>query len=283
MKKLIYDQSDAGKQEFAAVLEQYELNSNVPRNIKTGTKITGNIVQKNNKYATIEFGGKSCVTVYNTGSEKFIIENLEIGEEVSVLITEIIDKDNFEYIGSLSDLNIQKINSFLQEAVKTNLILTGNVIELGHAGYNILVNINDIEVTLFMPHLLTDVNKLSDPESILNSDIEFCIDSINTKGKISFIASRKKYLMSLIPNELKKLKRGMYCIGTVTGTADFAVFVQFNNVLTGMIHKSNLIQEYKDKLQDIKPGDSISFYIKDILKQGAKTNLFLTQEIKESL
>jgi small subunit ribosomal protein S1 len=283
MKKLIYDQSDAGKQEFAAVLEQYEFNSNVPTNIKIGTKVTGNLVQKNNKFATIEFGGKSSITVYNTNSEKYIIENLKIGQEVSVLIKDIIDKDNFEYIGSLYDLNMQKINLFLLEAVKTNLILTGKVIELLHSGYNILVNINDSEVTLFMPHLLTDVNKLSDPESILNTDIDFCIESINIKGKISYIASRKKYLMSLIPNELKKLKRGMYCVGTVTGTADFAVFVQFNNVLTGMIHKSNLIQEYKDKLQDIKPGDSISFYIKDILKQGTKINLFLTQEIKESL
>src|SRR3990172_11610638 len=83
-----------------------------------------------------------------------------------------------------------------------------------------------------------------------------------------------------------KLVRGGVYDGIVTGKTDFAVFVQFNGVLTGMIHKTNLLPEVLELMNDIKPGYPIQFYVKDVVinhKDVKKNRVFLTQVERESL
>jgi small subunit ribosomal protein S1 len=95
-----------------------------------------------------------------------------------------------------------------------------------------------------------------------------------------YVVSRKKYLNTIIPEEIKKLKKNNVYNGHVTGTTPFGVFVQFNGCLTGMIHKVNMNPNFKDKIENIKPGTTIEFYVRDILK-GNK--LILTQILRETL
>jgi hypothetical protein len=42
--------------------------------------------------------------------------------------------------------------------------------------------------------------------------------------------------------------------GRVTGTTPF-VFVEFNDCLTGMIHKANVVEEWQNRISEIKPGN----------------------------
>jgi ribosomal protein S1 len=265
--------------EYSDALDNYFLKHNIPNQIKVGTKINGTLIAKNNKYASINFMGKAPINVDNSGNERIHIDKLEIGDEVSVMITDISDKKEFIYSGSLSLLQDQEMHEFLYDSFLTKKVLTVHVKEMNHAGYNVILNVDDNETTLFMPHLVTDVNKLFNPESILNTDIEIMIEYFSKDNKKSFIASRKKYLQTLIPQAIKELKRGGKYVGTITGSTDFAVFVQFNQCLTGMIHKTNLTEEAQGMLGTIKPGIHIEFYVKDILKD----RLFLTQELKETL
>lgn len=67
--------------------------------------------------------------------------------------------------------------------------------------------------------------------------------------------------------------------GHVTGTRDFGVFVEFNECLTGMIHKANVNPEWADRISDIKPGFEIDFYVKEIIRN----KIILTQIIRETL
>jgi small subunit ribosomal protein S1 len=67
--------------------------------------------------------------------------------------------------------------------------------------------------------------------------------------------------------------------GNVTGTTPFGIFVEFNDCLTGMIHKANVNPDWQEKLTEVKPGFEIDFYVKEIIKD----KIILTQILRETL
>ena len=273
---------------FAEALAAYDEKYEIPKQIKIGTQITGTLASKTEKYAFVDFHGKNMVRINNAGIEKAILDGLEIGSKVSVLITDVTDRsrDGFTLSGSLAEYQTQEILEFLGDSYESGKVLTGRPVDMNHAGYNVVVNINDVNIMLFMPHLLTDVNKLVDPKSVIDTDVEFMLEYVKKEGNASYIASRKKYLETLIPAEMERLVRGGVYDGIVTGKTDFAVFVQFNNVLTGMIHKTNLLPEVLELMNDIRPGYPIQFYVKDVVinnRDVKKNRVFLTQVERESL
>jgi small subunit ribosomal protein S1 len=95
----------------------------------------------------------------------------------------------------------------------------------------------------------------------------------------TYIVSRRKYLQSLISEEVKNLETGRVYSGNVTGTTPFGVFIEFNDCLTGMIHKTNLNPEWQERISEITPGFEIDFYVKEIIKD----KIILTQILRESL
>lgn len=264
---------------FTQALMEYEQKHGANLSIKPGSKITGTLVSKSTKYALIDFKGKSSIKVNLDSHESSILDTIEVGSEATVLITSINDAKSFEITGSLYQLRLSEMSEFLASAYEKRTVLTGIPTESNHAGYNVTLNVEDEQVTLFMPHLLTDVNKLPDSESIVNTEIEFLLEQVKKDGQTSYIASRKAYLYTLAFKERNKLKKGGEYNGFVTGCTDFAVFVQFNKCLTGMIHKSNLNEQAVAMLPNIPAGTTIGFYVKDIMKD----KLFLTQVLRESL
>jgi ribosomal protein S1 len=100
-----------------------------------------------------------------------------------------------------------------------------------------------------------------------------------SKSEGTYIVSRRKYLQTLIPEAIENLTIGQVYQGNVTGTTPFGVFVEFNECLTGMIHKANITEEYRDKITQIQPGTEIVFYVKEVIKN----KIILTQYLRESL
>ena len=95
----------------------------------------------------------------------------------------------------------------------------------------------------------------------------------------TIVVSHRKYLQALIPNAIKELKEniGTQKSGLVTGTAKYGVFVEFDKCLTGMIHTNELDEatQTKFKAREIKPGDPVDFFVKDII---SNTKITLTQK-----
>lgn len=265
---------------FAQALEEFELSHKSSDNIKIGSKVTGKIILKNDKGIFIDFKGKNTVFVEETAQEASLLATLEVGTDITVLITNIVDDKSFDITGSLYDLKMLEMMDFLNSAYQKKTVLTGTPTDFNHAGYNVLINIEDQQLSLFMPHLLTDVNRLPSQDSIINTEIEFFLEQVKKDGHLSYIVSRKAYLYHLAHKERRNLKKGEVYTGFITGCTDFAVFVQFNKCLTGMIHKSNLGQEAIDMLPNIPAGTQIDFYVKDIMKDN---KLFLTQILRETL
>ena len=221
-------------------------------------------------------GFKDHIRVENKPNEEKYIENIQKGDSVDILIYDV-DRKNFEIKGSISQLFETMVHKELSE--DSDVIVMAKVNSMNPAGYDITLEYNNVEMSAFMPNTLAGINKLHDAESIVGQKFEVMVESYS-ESEGTYIVSRRKYLKTLMPKELDKLMTNTLYQGHVTGTTPFGVFVEFNRCLTGMIHKANIVEEYRDKIQDIRPGQKIEFYVKEIIKNN---KIILTQILRETL
>ena len=221
-------------------------------------------------------GFKDNVRIEDRMSEAKYLKNSTSGDMIDVLITNV-NEDEYFITGSISSLYESRAHQnlmSLEEGHSVNAFIKG----LNPAGYDVELSHGGVTLQGFMPNTLAGINKLHDPSSIVGQSLEVMIESFSD-DEGTYIVSRRKYLRSLIPSAIKDLQYGDVHKGNVTGTTPFGVFVEFNECLTGMIHKANVDPEWQDKLTSIKPGFEIEFYIKEVIKD----KIILTQILRETL
>ena len=221
-------------------------------------------------------GYKDDVRVDNKLSEAKYLINCEIGDVVDVLVVSI-DHNNFYIRGSISTLYENRAHQTLQ-SLKEGESVTAHIKSLNPAGYDVEIRNGGVTLQGFMPNTLAGINKLYDPNSIIGDTFQVMIESY-AEQEGTYIVSRRKYLQTLIPQAIKELNYEISYRGHVTGTTPFGVFVEFNECLTGMIHKANLNPDWQERISEIKPGFEIEFYIKEIVRE----KIILTQILRETL
>lgn len=240
-------------------------------------KVVGvNYLGVNGKYLVFDGGFKDFVRIENRLQEAKYLKNTNIGDMVDVYITEINNRD-FIIRGSISEIYESKARKSLT-SLDEGVGVSAFIRELTPAGYNVDIHYEGVTLPGFMPNTLAGINKLHDTTSILGKTFNVMIESFS-RDEGTYIVSRRKYLQTLIPQAIKGLENGKVYKGHVTGTTDFGVFVEFNECLTGMIHKTNIDPEWADRITSISPGFEIEFYIKEIIKD----KIILTQILRESL
>jgi ribosomal protein S1 len=244
--------------------------------LKVGKSVTGKLIDKNNKFATFTSYGKSNIIVPLSISESEIISNLEIGDTIGILITDVSDLTReYKVTGSISEMKKQEVTKYMQKCVENSTSLVAIIAEANSGGFICEIVIENVLVSLFMPFTNSNTTRIENTEEWIGKEIDILLEKNTKDNKVTYFCSHKKYLLSLIPAALEKIKKDTQYTGVVSGKSDFGVFVQFNNCLSGMIHKSNLL----DLISSIEIGDNIEFFVKDIVKD----RLFLTQELKDSL
>jgi len=246
------------------------------REVREGEIIKGKIVSINDDEIVVDFGYKDYIYVDTPKGN--LVKGLEPDSQIDVLIT-IIQDDPFLIRGSITELIKMNVHNKLKTYYEDKLPLIAKVKELIPAGYMLDIYMDNVTIDAFMPNTLADVNKLANPESIIGETLNVMLETLQQEKGV-YVVSRRKYLKTLIPEEIKKLKKDIIYTGEVTGTTPFGVFVQFNNCLTGMIHKMNVNEEWQNKWIQILPGMVIDFYVKEITKSK---KIILTQSLKESL
>lgn len=262
---------------YEKMYKRFNENLKKTTEIKENDVVKGTIISKNESEIVVDVGYKDYIYV-NTPPKGNLTKNLIIGNDIEVLITKIQD-DPFLIKGSITELIKINVHSKLKNCYENKLPLTAKIIELIPAGYMLYIQMDDVNIDAFMPNTLASVNKLSDPESILGKTFNVMLETLQQEKGV-YVVSRRKYLRTLIPEEIKKLEKNKVYTGEVTGTTPFGVFVQFNNCLTGMIHKMNINIDWREKWEQIAPGMKVDFYVKEITKNK---KIILTQELKESL
>ena len=130
-------------------------------------------------------------------------------------------------------------------------------------GGGFLVAVNGIEG--FLPGSLASANIVRDFDSMIGKDVFVMVEDY-LKDAGTFVLSHKKYLSHIIPVKIAELSLEETYTGIITGCAKFGIFVEFNEIFTGLIHTSKMTPEMREsfKTNPPTPGSEISFWIKEI-------------------
>lgn len=232
------------------------------------------------QYVFAVSGFKDDVRIDVKPSESKYLRDTEIGTEIEILVIDV-NHDDFFIRGSISSL-YESMAHVTLKSLKDNESVQAYVKSLNPAGYDIELLHGGVVLPAFMPNTLAGINKLHDPTSIIGETFDVMIESY-AEREGTYIVSRRKYLHSLIPSTVKELTFDESYMGTVTGTAPFGVFVEFNECLTGMIHKANIHPDWTNRISEIDPGFQIEFYVKEIIKNSKFPKIILTQILRETL
>lgn len=271
----------SGKEKNYESKEKQELlklyNLNEIKSPKKGQVVSAKYEGKlGNQFIFSVKGYKDDIRIDDRINEANYLKNSKVGEIIDVLIVDV-NHDNYLIKGSIAALYESRAHQNLK-SLEEGQSVTVYIKSLNPAGYDVDLIHGGVTLPGFMPNTLAGINKLVDPVSIVGQTFEVMIESFSDQEG-TYIVSRRKYLQSLIPSAVKKLKYGDVYSGHVTGTTPFGIFVEFNECLTGMIHKANVNPEWQEKLTSIKPGFQIEFYIKEVIKD----KIILTQILRETL
>ena len=154
-------------------------------------------------------------------------------------------------------------NEFLKQIKEPTSAYIANVISRNKGGF--LVNVQGVNA--FLPGGLAAANKILDFEEYMKNDITVMIEDY-LKDTETFIVSNKKYVQHILPSRLASIDMINKHVGYVTGTAKYGIFVEFDEIFTGLLHYSKMTPDTRDKFKarEFKPGDELSFWIKEISK-----------------
>jgi ribosomal protein S1 len=244
---------------------------------KAGDVVKGKFIGvMSEQYVFSVTGFKDDVRIEQKPNESKYLINSNVGDEVDVLITDV-NHGTYFIKGSISAMYENMAHENMK-SLEEGESVTAYVRALNPAGYDVELENCGVTLSGFMPNTLAGINKLYDPTSIIGETFQVMIESFS-EYEGTYIVSRRKYLQSLIPEEVSLLEFNTLYGGRVTGTTPFGVFVEFNDCLTGMIHKANVVEEWQNRISEIKPGQEIEFYIKEIIKN----KIILTQVLRETL
>jgi small subunit ribosomal protein S1 len=269
--KVFYYGSDAQE-----MYDRYEGKSSQYKEPVNGELIEGELISIGNDTAVFEIGYREQAYMDLKKESNEYLDLFKVGSKLSVKVSQNKIKD-FISVSFTDSVNEMKTKS-LVESIDKDVAYVAKIEELISAGY--IVDIDGIKA--FMPGSLAGLNKLNDFSSLLGKQlIVMPVNFSREKGTV--VVSHRQYLHSLIPSAIEKIKENPTRLhtGFVTGTTKYGVFCEFSECLTGMIHVSDLTDDLKEKHANgqIKSGESLDFYIKDVI---SNFKIILTQFYKEN-
>ncbi|MGL5692127.1 MAG: S1 RNA-binding domain-containing protein [Bacteroidales bacterium] len=119
-------------------------------------------------------------------------------------------------------------------------------------------------VKAFLPGSLAAVNKISNFKDMVGKTVTVMVEDYLADIE-SIIVSHKKYINHILPSRLKTLEVGKEYTGTVTGTTKFGVFIEFEDIFTGLLHSSKIQHEKRHNFASVMGvGTEVKFYIEEI-------------------
>lgn len=168
--------------------------------------------------------------------------------------------------GSVWDGHVDMLNKELKEQITLgNKAYMAEI--LGTNGGGFVVELMGT-LKAFMPGSMAASNRISDYESLVGRKMEVMVESWNPR--YGFVVSRKKFLNKVRPfkvrpiqDELKKNPDKLY-IGRVTGATNFGIFIELDEYITGMLHKTLASDEMRQKIRDyetVEAGSEMQVYV----------------------
>lgn len=174
---------------------------------------------------------------------------------------------------SISKGHALKMKSeFFGEIRKPSAAYYGKIKEKNGGGF--IINVQGIEG--FLPGSLAATNIVRDFDSMIGKEIPVMVEDY-LKESDTFVFSYKKYINTVMNTKIDELDLDKKYKGTVTGSAKYGVFVEFDELFTGLIHTSKMTPDLHSRFVKggFKSGDPVEFWIKEITDDR---KLILTDE-----
>lgn len=179
---------------------------------------------------------------------------VEEGTELDVVIFK--DKSG-SYNGSLAAGYENSLKNELLASIKTEMSAYTVKIESTCPG-GFMVKLSGIKC--FLPGSLAAANRIIDFQSFVGKSINVMVETYDEKRDI-FVVSFKKYLKKVINHKVEELSLTQKYTGTVTGTSNAGVFVEWDEFYTGLIPAEEF--ENNGLKMDLSSGGFVSFYVSD--------------------
>lgn len=120
-------------------------------------------------------------------------------------------------------------------------------------------------VDAFLPGSLAAANKIVDFDSYIGREIPVMVEDY-LKNSDTFIFSYKKYLDKILPAKLAEIERYSKLEGIVTGSSKYGIFVEFQEMFTGLLHTSEMENATLESFinRRVEAGQVIEIWVKDI-------------------
>lgn len=152
-------------------------------------------------------------------------------------------------------------NEFMAQITANTSAYYGTIVGKNHGGF--IINVQGIDG--FLPGSLAATNIVRDFDEMIGKEVPVMVEDYLRESS-TFVFSYKKYISKILPQKIEELDKDKQYTGSVTGCAKYGIFIEFDDIFTGLIHASKMSPELKEQFKnnDIKPGSKVSFWIKEI-------------------
>lgn len=177
--------------------------------------------------------------------------DIEPGDKIKVMITR---DPRGNYNGSLSASYEMSLKKELHKAITDDSYAYNvKIDEVCPGGF--MVNLSGVKC--FLPGSLAATNRIFNFAEYVGRTIPVMVETYDEARGI-FVVSFKKYLKNIIDAKVEEIVIGTKYTGKITGNSNLGVFVEWNEIFTGLIPHS----ETSDKKYNT--GQEIEFYVVDI-------------------
>ncbi len=170
--------------------------------------------------------------------------------------------------GSIWDGSVERLSQELKDQIKKNdKAYYATILSTNGGGFNVEVG---GMIKAFMLGSQAAANRITDYESMVGKTLEVMVESWNPKN--GFTVSRKKYLNKARPYMLRPFETALAeapettYVGKITGASQYGVFVELNEFITGMLHKTLVSDELRATMRrnEVVAGEEITVYVHKI-------------------
>ena len=150
---------------------------------------------------------------------------------------------------------------FMEQITENTLAYYGKITGKNHGGF--IINVRGIDG--FLPGSLAATNIVRDFDEMIGKEIPVMVEDYLRESS-TFVFSYKKYVNKVLPQKIEDLDQDKKYTGSVTGVAKYGIFVEFDEIFTGLIHSSKMTPELKERFKNgqITANSPITFWIKEI-------------------
>ena len=251
-----------------------EMLEETMKNIYNGEKVSGTVVSITGTEVSVDLGAKYSgfiPTSEFTDAGIKVEDVIKVGDTIDAIVVRVNDIEGTAML-SKRRLDAAKAWIDVEEAVDSNAILEGTVVEENKGG--VVVNVNGVRV--FVPASQTDLPREAELSQLLHKNVRLRITEVNRARK-RVVGSIRRVAQAERRERIEKLwndmEVGKKYHGVVKSLTSYGAFVDIGGV-DGMVHVSELSWgRIHQPSEVVSVGDELDVYVINFDREKRKISL----------